>query len=1002
MINNNLEVSHIILKSIYKSCWVEITHINESKIKKVFWISVKSIDTYEQRLICDSFSLDSKKNSIKEINIRLKNILNAKLLENTEYYRSETLIDFIQTHPSEIKEMFNDINYANILSYLEECTQKDTIRYKSELDPILGIDTNILENCDEYFLSKTQKNALKKHMSLKDGNPYLNRQIAINQISFIYPNDKNYVLAYKPVKWNINKGTLKIVNKTIFNKKFKSSKDSDKEFQIEEYFSEENQYLLDDFDENKEQIFEIIKKRIQGQKSITLSSAGYLMFIESSPPIDISSQFVGIKKMYNQNKVSDPIKGFFGELDVSKKRKYYPFCLVNNNLNPSQLLSIFTGLKDDVTCIQGPPGTGKTSTVINFVTTALFNKLTSLVVTNNNQPMKDLQTKFDNIGYYRNHKIKLPICRLTAKSNMSNTIINMNELYHYYKNASANEEALKRNTDYQNESSKEFVEFLNRYQEYDDFKRIQRYTNMYLNSSQKIPPRIAIMIQSSNKEMENLNENKFKEKFLEFIPPENTIRTFLYYYSAYCIQKLNKPKYSELLDIINIDTTDKIALDKATERFVSFISDRDNVKLLLDVFPIVLSTNLSAGKIGNPEPYFDICIMDEAAQCNIATSLIPIVRADKLILVGDVQQLKPVILLDKKENDELLTQYRVDKNYCYINNSIYSLYRFSSFFSKEYLLDKHYRCKKDIINFCNKKYYNNKLTIETDENGMNLSPLEFVNTYNDTSCIDKNNSFNDIKCINELLKNDMYQNKSIGIITPYVSQKKLIDKEILTNNSNVSIGTIHTFQGNEKDVIIFSSAITNNTLKGTYNWLKRNKQLINVAVSRAKEQFVFIGNKEMIEELHSSTKRSDKDIDDIYQLYEYVTNNGEIKIIPNTIQSEALGTEDYGNFKDKNKFNELNLALSTITEKSKYRSRVEAKLFEGLENCSHTFDFVLYDNKKVTNIIDIERVNQVYYDREIFEDYCREHRIIYTLIPAEEARSYFSIKKMLIDQLKKI
>lgn len=285
---------------------------------------------------------------------------------------------------------------------------------------------------------------------------------------------------------------------------------------------------------------------------------------------------------------------------------------------------------------------------------------------------------------------------------------------------------------------------------------------------------------------------------------------------------------------------------------------------------------------------------------------------------------------------------------------------------------------------------------------MNLSPLEFVNTYNDTSCIDKNNSFNDIKCINELLKNEMYQDKSIGIITPYVSQKKLIDKEILTNNSSVSIGTIHTFQGNEKDVIIFSSAITNNTLKGTYNWLKRNKQLINVAVSRAKEQFVFIGNKEKIEELHSSTKRSDKDIDDIYQLYEYVTNNGEIKIIPNTIQSEALGTEDYGNFKDKNKFNELNLALSTITEKSKYRSRVEAKLFEGLENCSHTFDFVLYDNKKVTNIIDIERVNQAYYDRDIFEDYCREHRIIYTLIPAEEARSYFSIKKMLIDQLKKI
>lgn len=43
-------------------------------------------------------------------------------------------------------------------------------------------------------------------------------------------------------------------------------------------------------------------------------------------------------------------------------------------------------------------------------------------------------------------------------------------------------------------------------------------------------------------------------------------------------------------------------------------------------------------------------IMDEASQCNTAVALVPIIRGEQLLLVGDPQQLKPVILLDEKNN----------------------------------------------------------------------------------------------------------------------------------------------------------------------------------------------------------------------------------------------------------------------------------------------------------------------------------------------------------------
>ena len=61
----------------------------------------------------------------------------------------------------------------------------------------------------------------------------------------------------------------------------------------------------------------------------------------------------------------------------------------------------------------------------------------------------------------------------------------------------------------------------------------------------------------------------------------------------------------------------------------------------------MITTCISAHKLGGPEPMFDMTVMDEASQCNVAISLVPIIRGEKLMLVGDPQQLKPVILLDE-------------------------------------------------------------------------------------------------------------------------------------------------------------------------------------------------------------------------------------------------------------------------------------------------------------------------------------------------------------------
>ena len=127
----------------------------------------------------------------------------------------------------------------------------------------------------------------------------------------------------------------------------------------------------------------------------------------------------------------------------------------------------------------------------------------------------------------------------------------------------------------------------------------------------------------------------------------------------------------------------------------------------------MITTCISSHKLGEPEPLFDMTIMDEASQCNVAVSLVPIIRGEKLMLVGDPQQLKPVILLDELTNRKLRRKYHVADEYDYRENSIYKTYLACDAVSDEILLRNHYRCNKKIIDFNNKKYMNDKALIKS-------------------------------------------------------------------------------------------------------------------------------------------------------------------------------------------------------------------------------------------------------------------------------------------------
>ncbi|MDY4767438.1 MAG: AAA domain-containing protein, partial [Treponema sp.] len=153
------------------------------------------------------------------------------------------------------------------------------------------------------------------------------------------------------------------------------------------------------------------------------------------------------------------------------------------------------------------------------------------------------------------------------------------------------------------------------------------------------------------------------------------------------LKHLYEPEYKDFVEILNIQDE-----QEQTTKFNKYFSVSDNVIKMQKVFPVFCSTCISTQKIGEPKQYFDMTIIDEASQCNTAVSLVPIIRGKSLMLVGDPQQLNPVITLDPNINNELKAKYNVNDSYDYIKNSIYKAFLANDSVSQETLLHNHYRC----------------------------------------------------------------------------------------------------------------------------------------------------------------------------------------------------------------------------------------------------------------------------------------------------------------------
>lgn len=545
---------------------------------------------------------------------------------------------------------------------------------------------------------------------------------------------------------------------------------------------------------------------------------------------------------------------------------------------------------------------------------------------------------------YQNHRIPFPALRLGSNEKMQEALEYIRNVYEQTRKIAVYKSTLDRNREDRIERAKRLSGLLRRYEERLDLEerretihRVLEFENEQSISFQMLPFQADLQgrqMEQVKRRIEKTGDITEEEAFSLLDDNVEELKKYLYYTSASYIKKIDLPRHEELKNII-FNQNKKLQL----EEFARYLSKKENIRKLQEIFPIVATTCISAHKLGEPEPMFDMVIMDEASQCNLAVSLVPVIRGGSLMLVGDPQQLNPVIQLEELVNQKLRKKYNISEEYDYRKNSIYKTFLACDAVSDEILLHYHYRCHEKIIGFNNKKYYNEKLCIQTKSD--EKEPLLYIDV-KDSQSNGKNTAPAEVE---EILRYAAAnRDKTIGVITPFVNQRKLLEEAAREARLvNVDCGTVHAFQGDEKDVVLFSTAITQQTGQGTYQWLKNNKELINVATSRARDKLVILADMKHLDWLHQQDKE-----DDFYELVQYTRQNGMSKVTQKKANSRALGVKPFSTETEEAFLKNLNHALENIwLSQNRFfvQQKVDAEeLFP--EYPGHQFDFVVYEKQK--------------------------------------------------------
>ncbi|MER7410777.1 caspase, EACC1-associated type [Streptomyces cacaoi] len=270
-------------------------------------------------------------------------------------------------------------------------------------------------------------------------------------------------------------------------------------------------------------------------------------------------------------------------------------------------------------------------------------------------------------------------------------------------------------------------------------------------------------------------------------------------------------------------------------------------------------TSLSARRFPLGPALFDLVVIDEASQCAIPHVLPLLFRAQRALVIGDPMQLTHITRTSPhreariRRGNGLRSDWLEKHHLAYRRHSAFDAAKLSA--GGTLLLDEHFRCHPHIAGVSNDFFYDGGLTVLTDTRGRPALPHRAAVIWTDVTGRAARPPIggswfneNEIRKVRDSIRYLLEQlppEATVGVVTPFTAQAETLRKRLRPyDEERLRIGTVHTFQGGERDVMVFSLVAGEGMHPGSVEWVGGQLNLWNVAITRARSHLIVVGDKE--------------------------------------------------------------------------------------------------------------------------------------------------------------
>ncbi|MFC9746693.1 caspase, EACC1-associated type [Streptomyces niveus] len=271
-------------------------------------------------------------------------------------------------------------------------------------------------------------------------------------------------------------------------------------------------------------------------------------------------------------------------------------------------------------------------------------------------------------------------------------------------------------------------------------------------------------------------------------------------------------------------------------------------------------TSLSARRFPLSPALFDLVVVDEASQCAIPHVLPLLFRARRALVIGDPMQLTHIT--QTSPHREALIRRGNGLRSDWLEKHHLAYRRHSAFHAAEQsaggtlLLDEHFRCHPQIASISNDFFYDGGLTVLTDSRSRPALAHRSAVIWTDVTGRAARPPFggswvneDEIRKVQDSVRYLLEQlppEATVGVVTPFTAQAETLRKRLRPyDEERLRIGTVHTFQGGERDVMVFSLVAAEGMHSGAVEWISGQLNLWNVAITRARGHLIVVGDKEL-------------------------------------------------------------------------------------------------------------------------------------------------------------